>query len=332
MTELTNPASVIEDPAARVSTECLLRPRFEGVNICTWIGFKHVNYLVEEALLDHLRQLGLSSRSLFEEFGVGVDIIDIDTRILHALHVDDETVAQVTTTVADGAISARVVLLVPGQGAPRKAVTAKVTAVLRRDTRHSGDVRPLPARWAAAVVDEIGANEVITAVTDVELAGAGGRGQVTQQIDDRLLIGNGPAVLWHWRIPYFYCHHTVRLQMSGLLRQMEEVVDLFLAERGASIRTLLDDQDWIPVVPHSRIRMVGEALMEEELITVFQVESVFKTSTYTSRMDCYARRGNDLVLVATGVITHGYAVIQGRTDWTLVEFDERLLRAVGVTG
>ena len=32
-----------------------MRPRYEGANICTWIGFKHVNYLVEEAVLAHFR-------------------------------------------------------------------------------------------------------------------------------------------------------------------------------------------------------------------------------------------------------------------------------------
>jgi hypothetical protein len=75
--------------------------------------------------------------------------------------------------------------------------------------------------------------------------------------------------------------------------------------------------------------MLGEALMEEELLTVFEVESVFKDATYTARMDCYALREGGAVKVATGVITHGYAVIDGRTAWALVAFDDRMMAAVG---
>src|SRR3954451_18498922 len=96
-------------PTVTAPTELRLRPRYEGSNIATWIGFKHVNYLVEEAVLDHFRQLGTSARSLFEDHGVGFEIIDIDTRILHALHVDDEVDATVTPRPArDGALRYKV--------------------------------------------------------------------------------------------------------------------------------------------------------------------------------------------------------------------------------
>ena len=108
----------------------------------------------------------------------------------------------------------------------------------------------------------------------------------------------------------------------------EEVVDLFLADRGISIRQLLDDRRWIPVVPHSQIRMLDEVVMEEELYTIYTVEDVFKDFTYTSRMDCYVVREGELVQTATGRITHGYAVIENRRDWRLVSFDERVSRAL----
>ena len=44
--EAATTATVSLEPESR--SETLLRPRFEGTNICTWIGFKHDNYLVEE--------------------------------------------------------------------------------------------------------------------------------------------------------------------------------------------------------------------------------------------------------------------------------------------
>lgn len=143
-----------------------------------------------------------------------------------------------------------------------------------------------------------------------------------------LLTAGQNAFGWKWRIPYPYCHFSERLQMSGYLRQMEEVVDLFLADRGISVRTLLDERRWIPACPHSRIQILDEALMEEDLYTVYTVENVFKDFTYTSRMDCYVVRDGKLVLTATGRVTHGYAEIENRRDWKLVAFDERVSKAL----
>jgi len=48
-----------------MSSEVFSRPRFEGSNICTWIGFKHVMYLIEEAVLEYMRRNGMSPRQLY---------------------------------------------------------------------------------------------------------------------------------------------------------------------------------------------------------------------------------------------------------------------------
>jgi len=145
--------------------------------------------------------------------------------------------------------------------------------------------------------------------------------------DDDLVAGAN-AILWRRRIPYFYCHFSERLQHSGYLRLMEEVVDVFLAERGISIRTMLDTRRWIPVVPRARVEILAEATMEEEILTVLTVEDVFKRLTYTARMDCYVRRSGRLVHTATGRITHGYAAVLDRRHWALVSFDDTTLAAL----
>ena len=81
-------------------------------------------------------------------------------------------------------------------------------------------------------------------------------------------------------------------------------------------------------MPKSRITFLGEANMEETLYTVFTVEEVFKRYTFTARMDCYVLRDGELVPTATGRITHGWAVIENRKDWSLVDFDDRLIGAI----
>ena len=313
------------------------RPRYEGSNICTWIGFKHVMYLIEEAVLEAVRQTTPGAQALFEEHGLGVDIVDSDARILTALHIDDVARTEVTRQPDDGSgeLAFRTVTWLDRDGRkPVKAVTAKVRVVLRRVTGPPA-APPVPAELAAWTVPEItrapaGAAPRPSFGTPVDAAGGTiGRGVVGAADETaRSLVAGSNALVWKWRIPYFYCHFTERIQHSGYLRIMEEVVDLFLADRGISIRRMLTDQKWIPVVPQARVEILREALMEEELYTVFTVEDVFKDLTYTARMDCYVLRGDELVQTATGRITHGYALILDRHAWEVVPFDERTLAAL----
>jgi acyl-CoA thioesterase FadM len=310
------------------------RPRYEGSNICTWIGFKHVMYLIEEAVLEAIRQSTPGAQALFEEHGLGVDIVDSDARILTALHIDDVARTEVTRQPDDGTgeLAFRTVIWLDRPGrAPQKAVTAKVRVVLRR----VADAPEPPAELAAVTVPEIRrapASAPPRPSFGVATGGAAttiGRGVVGAADETaRSLAVGGKALVWKWRIPYFYCHFTERIQHSGYLRLMEEVVDLFLADRGISIRRMLGDQKWIPVVPQARVEILREALMEEELYTVLTVEDVFKDLTYTARMDCYVRRDGELLQTATGRITHGYAVILDRRDWQVVPFDDRTTAAL----
>ncbi|MFD1147565.1 thioesterase family protein [Saccharothrix hoggarensis] len=312
------------------ATTVAVRPRYEGNNICTWIGFKHVNYLVEEAVLDHFRQSGLSSRRLFEEFGLGLDIVSIDTRILNAFHLDEVGFATVVPKIADGSDRLDFTVTITKEGGTTKDVTSKVTVALRKDT-YIEPTDAYPSELERFVVAKIGGAEPGERV-DVAANTALSEGRGTSAGDDpvlKQLTAGRNAFGWKWRIPYPYCHNNERLQMSGYLRQMEEVVDLFLADRGISIKTLLDDRRWIPVVPHSKIKFLDEALMEEDLYTIYTVEEIFKDFTYRSRMDTYVVRDGRLVQTSTGTITHGYAVIENRRDWKLVPFDQRVLEAFG---
>jgi len=311
---LANPAVLLPSGSGDGSTRVQIRPRFEGSNICTWIGFKHVNYMVEEAVLDHLRQSGYPAGALYERYGLCVDITDLDTKILTAFHIDDVAVATVRRVAGGGGgpeLRLAVELTVD-RGEPVKAVSSKVAVSLRLDPR-GWPAEPPPAELAPHVVTRLGRPVEPIPVNGDPL--------------DQLTAGRN-AYGWAWRIPYFYCHFTERVQMSGYLRQMEEILDLFVEDRGASIKKLLDEQNWIPVVPRSRITFLDEARMEEVLYTVFTVEDVFKRYTFTARMDCYVVRDGLLVPTATGHITHGWAVIENRRDWSLVTFDDRLTGAI----
>ncbi|MEV7287840.1 hypothetical protein AB0O01_25255 [Streptomyces sp. NPDC093252] len=320
MTTRTADLSAASVPALAEPSRLEIRPRYEGSNICTWIGFKHVNYLVEEAVLNHLRQAGLAPGTLYEDYGLCTDLVDLDTRILHAFHIDDTAVAEVAPhrRARDGELLFAVTLHVR-RDTLLKAVTSTVRVQLRLDPRGGGEL-PVPPALAPFAVDRLSARPD-RAVTPVAADPAAG------DLLKELTAGRN-AHAWTFRIPYWYCHFTERQQMSGYLRLMEEAKDRLVADRGVSIKTMLDERNWIPVVPHSRITILDEARMEEELYVVLTVESVFKGFTYDSRMDTYVVRDGRLIQTATGRITHGYAVIKNRRDWSLVPFDDRMTAAL----
>jgi acyl-CoA thioesterase FadM len=114
------------------------------------------------------------------------------------------------------------------------------------------------------------------------------------------------------------------MHMSSYLRQMEEAKHRFVDARGISIGAQLAERNWIPAVTHSRIEILGEALLEEDLYTVYTVEDIFKNLLYTARMDCYVVRDGRPVQVATGVITHGYGVVENGNQARVVAWDERI--------
>ncbi|WP_367127680.1 thioesterase family protein [Saccharothrix sp. HUAS TT1] len=290
------------------------RPRYEGANIRTWIGFKHFTYLLEEAVLQHFRDRGIGPDALYHRHGLGIEFVETSIQLPATLLVDDE----VTATV------------VPAKAKPGHGAAFTVRLGVRRDDRDvtvlTGKVRialvaekdapghePVPVELVPFVVSEVAELESAASVRrDVECAGG---------VADVLTPAGSNAFLWSWRIPYFYCHFSLRFQHSGYTRALEEVVDRFLHERGLGIGKLLDERGWIPVVSRARVRLLADAHMEETLHTVFTVEEILKDVMYTARMDTYVRRGDTLVHTATASIVHGYAVSRGENAGSLAEFD-----------
>ncbi|HCU50417.1 MAG TPA: hypothetical protein DGG94_11565, partial [Micromonosporaceae bacterium] len=136
------------------------------------------------------------------------------------------------------------------------------------------------------------------------------------------------ALLWSWRAPYFYCHFSDRVQHSGFIRCLEEVVDRFLDDRGLAVGRMLAQRSWIPVVSRARVRMLAPAHMEETVHTTFRVTDVLRSIMFDGQMDCYVQRGQTLFHVATATILHGYAISRGPEAGNLAELDAQVSRTL----
>jgi acyl-CoA thioesterase FadM len=294
-------------PAAGRRSVVRCRPRYEGCNIGTWIGFKHFMLLVEEAVLEWFRDGGLGPGRLYHQHGLGLEVVDSSVQLPALLEVDDEVEAEV---VEDR----------PG----------RFTVTLRA-VRDGGLVPVLRGRVAVALVREAEAPARRAAPPDVAALVVGG---VTEAVPSAgpsgtpLEPGAPGTFAWAWRAPYFACHFSDRVQHSGFVRALEEVVDRFLADRGLAVGRLLSERAWIPVVSRARVRLLAAAHMEETIHTVFAVDEVLKRSAYDARMDCYVRRDDDLVHVAAARILHGYARSRGEGAGGLVELDDATIAAL----
>ncbi len=201
-----------------------------------------------------------------------------------------------------------------------------MTSLNRVPSWTASNAEPPPDELAVHVSPEINRQPLGSDPGEGAVSVAGAADE--EQLRRLLALSGVSAFVWKRRVPYFYCHYGARLQHSGYLRLLEEVVDRFLADRGISIRTMLEGRRWIPIVTNARVEMLREALMEEDIYTVFTVEKIFKRFTYTGRMDCYVVRGGELIRTATGRITHGYLELRSRDDWSLVSFDDATLEAL----
>ena len=304
--------------------------KFEGCNINTYIGFKHVMYMAEEGVISFLREQGLGSRKLFEDHAICLDLVDHNIRILHGLKMDDLVDVEIQPKKIKGKeLPFAFRLFVDRDGKRIKAATGNIIVQFKQHDSVP-ELENTPEVVAPFLLTKLDRKGQFKAPRHQDFDPSNGRGDTMpdDEIIKNLTAGKDNVFVWKWHIPYIYCHYTKFMQMSGYVRIMEEAADLFWAERGISIYTYLDTRQWIPVVPSAKISMLQDAIMEETIYTVFDMDFIFRDATYTHNMDCYVVRDGNLVHTATGEITHGYAKNVSRKEWKLVSFDDVTLDAL----
>jgi acyl-CoA thioesterase FadM len=295
----------------------VLRPRFEGANIRTWIGFKHLMYLVEEAVLHWFRERGYGPQRLYREFGVGWEIVDCSAQFLSLLEIDDEVTAE-ATLVQPGYFS--VGLRTRRDRECSTLLKAKVRVALVQETS-SAEREALPESLTAMLVRDVAAASNGAERRDLSL-------KPGQDPESTLTEQNRQLFLWPWRARYVHCHYSDRVQHSAYVRALEEVVDRYLADRGISVGRMLKEYRWIPVVSRARVQALADVHMEETVHTTFAVEEIMKGLTYSARMECYVQRGGTMVHTATATILHGYAASTGPDAGRLQAMDQQTQAAL----
>ncbi len=295
-------------------TTIALRPRREGANIRTWIGFRQFMLMAEEAVLEWYRRNNIGAASLYLNHGLGLSIVDCSVQLPAVIELDDE----VDATVTGGPGEFTVRLRARRPGAPT-VLRGQVSVALVREPGAPGTAEP-PAALVPLVVSDVGA------------AGVPGRQDrpVAHSTDPaaHLVPPDSAGFRWSWRVPYYDCQFSEHLQYAGYVRALEKVVDLFLADRGLSIRTMLRKRGWIPVVSRARIGVLADVTMEETVHTILTITDVVKDVAFDARMDCYVRRGTAMVHTATGRILHAYAVASGAGAGGLATLDRQVVAAL----
>ena len=285
-----------------LTTRTTLRPSFEGSNIRTWIGFKHLMYLAQEAVIDHMRERGVGPQRVFAQLGLRLKIAESSFAFLSLLESDDTVLAEVTRTRL-GRFQVRLLRERCTGGIPlaKGYIEAGYTS---SETRSAGAQLPLDVQSFMAPDAASHGNE--EPHPEVKLRDA----------------------LWSWKARYYLCQFSDCVQHSAYIGALEETVDRYLAARGLSIGRVLVDRKWIPVVSRARVRVLADVRMEEVVHTTFVVDDVFKTMGYSGRMDCYVEREERVLRVATASIVHGYAIAEGEGVGQLTALDDPTITAL----
>ena len=285
------------------------RPRYESANISTFIGFKNFMLLAEDAVLQHLRELGHGAQRLFERHGLGTTVVHSSMRLTATMHTDDQVVAHVVPVAAKpgrgAAFDVKLTTRRAGGSEDVKLLNGRVRVQLVSEKDGTG-TEPVPAELAPFVVAEVaseGAAEPVAVTAAEELPAA-------------LAAVSGNDFLWTYKIPYYACHYYTRIQSSAYVKLLEEAVDRYLEHVGLSITGLLAQRDWIPVVSRARVDLHADAFMGEELLITFAVDDVIKDTLFTARMEARVWHGDSLVHVASATIMHGYVMARGENAFS----------------
>ena len=283
------------------------RPSSEGANIRAWIGFKHFEYAVADAVSSLLSDAGFGQRDLARS-GVRAQVCGSRAVLTHVIECGDE----LTVTVSDCrridddrlALDVQIMNVTAGQQSLKGTYLVRV-----KDFEEEG------------LEGGVSTEEVLGGFPRGELrrSATPRRGTFVSEEGVGLLAA---AFSTDWTVPYYYCESSRYLSYRGHVRALESIVDDYLAAVGLFIPTVLSSRAWIPVVSRYSIDVCSDVDMGSTVRTHFTVDDVladvaFDASWATTTLGSDGTRR----VVASGVIQHGYAYSRGERAGSVVRMD-----------
>ncbi|WP_422768948.1 hypothetical protein ACN28C_19325 [Plantactinospora sp. WMMC1484] len=276
-----------QDYPGRVS-EVVLRPHYDTANTRLRVGTRGLTALAEEAVVHWFRVRKLSPAVLLERFGLEFSIIDCSSLAFGVAHLDDEITAS-AQPVGSRYFNVRLSV------GDRRVLQSRITVVM---PRVPGRREELPEELTGMAIDEF--DRIPTAVDthDPEFE--------ARDLDERI---TNDALGWFrsWRVPVSGCHYDNRMQYSGHLRILDELAELFAADRGLPARQTLLEHGLVPVMPRVRLRLLADAYAGDLVHTTYEVHQVVGGACFDCRFDAHVQRGDRRIPVATGILLSAYA-------------------------
>ena len=294
--------------------EISTRPSSEGANIRSWIGFKHFEYIIGEAISMLLAERGFDERSLALS-GVRAHVVGARAALTHVIECGDD----VGVVLRDA-----------------RRIDTDLLAVDAEIFNNRAGQRSLKGTYLVKVEDlvedglegDLTASTVLTSFEKGILKSSKAPRQGSFATDDGPRLFD-EAFSTVWTVPYYYCESSRFLSYRGHIRSLEGVVDDYLASVGLFIPDLLAARAMIPVVSRYSVNVMGDVPMGAVATTYFHVDdilgnAVFDASFATTFVDEAGKR----VVAATGVIQHGYAVSRGDGAGTMATMDAEIMASL----
>lgn len=278
-------------PAPGRVTEVALAPRYESANVALRLSVRGLTSLVEEAVINWFRVRGFSPSTLYSTYGLEFSTIDCSSLFFGSVTVDDDVVASAEPV---GPRYFNVKLTVRRGDRQTVVARSRVTVVMLRRPGWSVE---LPEELLGMAIDKI--DRIRTAVEshDPEFE--------ARDLDERI---TNDTLGWHrsWRVALGDCHYSGRMQYTGYVRILEQLGELFLADKGLPVSELIA-QGQTTVMPRVRVRILADAEAGDLMHTTYEIHQVVGGKLLDCRFDCHVERGERRIPVATGILLKGFA-------------------------
>lgn len=290
-------------------------PHVEGVNMGTYVGFKHVAYTLQAGVYAHLRRNGMGARVLYDEFGVHFELTGMDVTLRSGMLLDDAVYVTVEPCHDEESRSLRFRCLasVVRESGRVVVATGELSGQL---TRLSNDPRftdrrkpePLLGAWIHEDIPMVDAEHPIP-------------------VRGREHLG----VTWTQRLGYVYGHYFGPLYVDAYLRILEDAKDRFMVEIGCPLEQLAATEGLVPMVTRFNLHLESIANMGVSATIDYHVTNIIKRLLYDAAFQAWELLGDGMGRpLVTGSIQHGYAWLHNGRRASLTDLPTPLLSKFGV--